>query len=739
MKRLLTIVALLVLGCMAVSAQKLTKRTEKHVNSYKVCREFTVLPDGKRHGRCKVYDYKGDFIVDENYTNGYIESFKVLYIDGSVKESATVVPDKSRFYYVCSSYKTYDIYGSTLIDSKVYKQTNSDGLDDYILKGGYDNGYTGSYTDFILHSYRLESYKEKLNNGTITFVTSPDKKTERVKFVKNNGAVWFDVTYNIYGGTIVVNELEGDNYVYKSGVITFNNPIKLGDKIDDDGIVYSQETSKSMTIGKLELPMTRKEFYSNYISAVKIKNPADRYYSYDKMYHEDEHYFVYVKPYKLNLTVDQIMANVKISSANSRVIGLKCAVEHPNGNIETIDLEADYGATSQSATFRSSKGTVISLSGGKFTLKSNIKSNCYNGEGKILGTTVHNGTSMVCLVADGYGNFKSDNVSYEGDFVNGKIDGYGTYVDGPKTYEGQFIDGKLVGQGTYVNGAARYNGNFIAGKFDGQGTITRGKWTIRGTFAQGQLVDGSVEAADMGSYKSVKVLEQGGVEVLFANGNSYVGQPTKDIFGDLNDTDGLRDLCQSKFPGVTVSKLYVSGKYTTASGNIYNGVFTNKALVANSDEVLMSQFVEGSVDVATSTGRYVGEAKSTKFQGKGKLILKSGNSYEGNFVKCVLDPKSAMVVCVKLVSGDSYEGEVLNGLLHGQGVIRCANGDYYEGRFEKGKFLGNGQVRVTDKKGMVYEGNVQNFEYQQDGKVKKVAKYGGKLPVESLAPGFIVY
>jgi hypothetical protein len=243
----------------------------------------------------------------------------------------------------------------------------------------------------------------------------------------------------------------------------------------------------------------------------------------------------------------------------------------------------------------------------------------------------------------------------------------------------------------------------------------------------------------MGSYKSVKVLEQGGVEVLFANGNSYVGQPTKDIFGELDNTDGLRGLCQSKFPGVTMSKTYVSGKYTTASGNIYNGMFTNKALMANGNEVLKSQFVEGTVDVATSTGRYVGEAKSTNFHGKGKLILKSGNSYEGNFVNSLLDPKSAMVVCVKLASGDSYEGEVLNGLLHGQGVIRCANGDYYEGRFEKGKFLGNGQVRVTDKKGMVYEGNVQNFEYEQDGKVKKVAKYGGKLLAESLSPGSIVY
>lgn len=59
-------------------------------------------------------------------------------------------------------------------------------------------------------------------------------------------------------------------------------------------------------------------------------------------------------------------------------------------------------------------------------------------------------------------------------------------------------------------------------------------------------------------------------------------------------------------------------------------------------------------------------------------------------------------------NGDKYEGEFLNGKIHGKGIYTYANGDKYEGAFVDGKFTSKGTF--TCGNGNQYTGNLEGKE-----------------------------
>ncbi len=73
-----------------------------------------------------------------------------------------------------------------------------------------------------------------------------------------------------------------------------------------------------------------------------------------------------------------------------------------------------------------------------------------------------------------------------------------------------------------------------------------------------------------------------------------------------------------------------------------------------------------------------------------------------------------------------YEGQLLNGIRHGQGKLTFANGAIYEGEFQNGKR--HGQGKVTSPKGLVNEGEFQNGKLHGQGKVTRQGiVYEGEL------------
>ena len=85
------------------------------------------------------------------------------------------------------------------------------------------------------------------------------------------------------------------------------------------------------------------------------------------------------------------------------------------------------------------------------------------------------------------------------------------------------------------------------------------------------------------------------------------------------------------------------------------------SLLSASSGNLYSQ--ECEVGVETLKGKYDGECKSGKANGKGKAT-----------------------------GTDTYEGEFKSGLPHGKGIYTWANGDWFEGWWQKGKKDGNGTI-----------------------------------------------
>lgn len=87
--------------------------------------------------------------------------------------------------------------------------------------------------------------------------------------------------------------------------------------------------------------------------------------------------------------------------------------------------------------------------------------------------------------------------------------------------------------------------------------------------------------------------------------------------------------------------------------------------------------------------------------GKGKLEMKNGNVYEGNF----FDGEMTGYGVFRFASGKVYEGEILKGIMHGKGRYNMIV-SVYTGDFFRGNMTGKGKLVMLDgaTKGDEYEG-----------------------------------
>ena len=101
-------------------------------------------------------------------------------------------------------------------------------------------------------------------------------------------------------------------------------------------------------------------------------------------------------------------------------------------------------------------------------------------------------------------------------------------------------------------------------------------------------------------------------------------------------------------------------------------------------------------------GRYEGEFRDGKRNGRGVITFASGARYEGEF----RDDKFNGRGVYTSANGDRYDGEHRDDKLNGRGVITSANGNRYEGEFRDGKR--NGRGVITFANGNRYEGEFRN-------------------------------
>ena len=154
------------------------------------------------------------------------------------------------------------------------------------------------------------------------------------------------------------------------------------------------------------------------------------------------------------------------------------------------------------------------------------------------------------------------------------------------------------------------------------------------------------------------------------------------------------------------------------NGNIFKGKWNNESRMEGKGKYYLKDdniFIEGLWENGElKYGRifmpdgniYKGEIKDSKYNGKGKLILTDAE-YEGLFENGEFKNGKLKWNNGYEYEGDSYEGDFVNNLFHGNGIYKYSKShDVYEGEFQYGMKKGKGKYIAQDK--YIYDGNRDN-------------------------------
>ena len=114
-------------------------------------------------------------------------------------------------------------------------------------------------------------------------------------------------------------------------------------------------------------------------------------------------------------------------------------------------------------------------------------------------------------------------------------------------------------------------------------------------------------------------------------------------------------------------------------------------------------------DPRTDFDQYEGQTKSGRAHGSGKIILASGDKYEG-----IIFIPHGMGVYNYAVNGRKFTGEFVNGKRNGRGLMEWKNGTKYFGEWNDDNRHGRGVLMYFD--GGVYSGQWRNGMFHGDGR-----------------------
>ena len=305
---------------------------------------------------------------------------------------------------------------------------------------------------------------------------------------------------------------------------------------------------------------------------------------------------------------------------------------------------------------------------------------------------------------------------YQGEWKSNMFHGFGVMSWGPfsegdriitgRRYEGNYERGMKCGEGLLLLGQGdKYEGCFKDDMYHGPGKMTKGNGDqIEGIYAFGNL--------------------NGYAKIRYANGNRYDGEF---IAGHFHGKGKF--VYDSRWPGwyegeYRHGKQHGRGTRVFANNNRYEGQFQFGDLEGEG----IMEFANGNQYVGSWKGgamdgrgvlqyangdRYEGEFCKGFFYGRGRFQYADGGYFEGEYVKTkggyehgvrFPDPdgrRNGHGVRV-WVTGDKYEGQWSDNLMHGAGIVRKASGGKFEGTFRWGKKMGYGKETW---------GNTLNIQY----------------------------
>ena len=118
--------------------------------------------------------------------------------------------------------------------------------------------------------------------------------------------------------------------------------------------------------------------------------------------------------------------------------------------------------------------------------------------------------------------------------------------------------------------------------------------------------------------------------------------------------------------------------------------------------------------------RYWGGLRFNQPHGKGTLVTRDRDVYEGQFV----DGQFTGYGRMSGYDGAVYEGEFRQWLFEGQGRLRLPNGDEYQGGFQRGVYEGQGTLKYASPRA---DGRTQETGVWHQGRLETLAEQQGRL------------
>ena len=249
------------------------------------------------------------------------------------------------------------------------------------------------------------------------------------------------------------------------------------------------------------------------------------------------------------------------------------------------------------------------------------------------------------------------------------------------TYIGNWKDNKKNGQGliTYSNGII-YDGYWINDKRYGEGTLNDNHNIYEGFFEDDKFITGIIKYSNGNHFEGNCENEKPFDGVLtYNNHNDF-----KIFTGKFNDgvieSGTMNFHNNSKYIGPFVdNKFHGEGVMMYFDGNVYIGLFEN-----NNKHGIGTMH---SFDKETKHGTW----KDDSFY-EGTIVYPNGDYLE---IKWVNGLKiETLKRKITYLTGDIYEGEILNDKRNGYGIMKYKNGGVYDGNWLDDKKSGQGTLNI---------------------------------------------
>lgn len=266
---------------------------------------------------------------------------------------------------------------------------------------------------------------------------------------------------------------------------------------------------------------------------------------------------------------------------------------------------------------------------------------------------------------------------------------------------------------TYPSGNV-YIGTVSEGFPHGEGALTLTDGTFfRGQFVKGQIVEGVINYPDGSVYTgTVKDFHMHGFG-KFQNGNSiYEGEFFNDVFQGY-------------------------GVATFPNGSVYEGLWLDGRPFINFQNPNPERSFDWTESGNLKTNQY--ESLNESKTGKGKIIYPNGSIYIGSIVEGLANGEGVLVS----PQGEIYRGSFFEGKIFGKGKIEFKNYSY-EGDFVEGRYSGQGkEIEKYAKDEIAFEGNYLDGMRHGDGVVsflnglKMTVQFNESTPIAAERTFFI--